>query len=457
MILKTKMLDYQRKAYDKLRRLKVGALFMDMGVGKTRVALELIADRINANKVQFVIWLCPCSVKEDIANNISTHSDLVEGKQLHICGIETLSTSISENIKLLNIVESTDTFLIIDESSLVKNPYTLRSKNIVRIAEKCHYKLILNGTPITRNEADLFNQFYILDWRILGYKSYWSFDANHVVRDDKNPKRIKKINNIDYLAKRIAPYTYECKKEDVLILPDKRYYQNTFYMTNWQEENYAYAITELLDEIDEFHPETIYQFLGALQSIISGFKLKIVYNNRRAHIIPAYGFDKPLDNPRIRTMRECLPEDEKCIIFCNYVREIEEVAQMLNEEKCGNAVKFYGEMNLKKRNQSLELFRNKSQYFVAHKQCGAYGLNLQFCNHVIFLSHDWNWGTREQAENRVHRIGQNDDVYITDVVCSRSIDIKILDCLNRKENLSNEFKNNLADKNKLIKFAKGEI
>ena len=37
--------DDQRRAVNKLRRLKVGALFMEMGTGKTKVALDLIADR----------------------------------------------------------------------------------------------------------------------------------------------------------------------------------------------------------------------------------------------------------------------------------------------------------------------------------------------------------------------------------------------------------------------------
>ena len=158
MKLKTDLLPYQKKAYDKLKKIKVGALFMDMGTGKTRTALELIKKRVDEQKIDGVIWLHPCSIKMDLERNIATHSDLAETGELVMCGIETLSTSIKENLRLLELVSKKNMFLIIDESSLIKNPYALRSKNILQISELCQYKLILNGTPVTRNEADLFNQ-----------------------------------------------------------------------------------------------------------------------------------------------------------------------------------------------------------------------------------------------------------------------------------------------------------
>ena len=94
-----------------------------------------------------------------------------------ICGIETLSSSVRANAYLLEKAKKNKCMLIVDESLLVKNPRAYRTKNIIKLASQCPYRLILNGTPIGKNEADLFAQFYILDWRILGYSSYWSFAA----------------------------------------------------------------------------------------------------------------------------------------------------------------------------------------------------------------------------------------------------------------------------------------
>ena len=84
MILKTNLLRYQREAYDKLCGLKIGALYMEMGTGKTRTALELIKHRIDQGKINHVIWLCPCSIKGDIRAGIAQHSDLEQCNQLTI-------------------------------------------------------------------------------------------------------------------------------------------------------------------------------------------------------------------------------------------------------------------------------------------------------------------------------------------------------------------------------------
>ena len=53
--MKTKLLPHQIEAVEKLRRLKVGALFMEQGTGKTRTALELFRIRKNSNKAEKLI------------------------------------------------------------------------------------------------------------------------------------------------------------------------------------------------------------------------------------------------------------------------------------------------------------------------------------------------------------------------------------------------------------------
>ena len=68
--LKTQLYPHQVAAVEKLKRVKVGALYMEQGTGKTRTALELIKLRLDAGKINSVIWLCPCSVKQNLKNEI---------------------------------------------------------------------------------------------------------------------------------------------------------------------------------------------------------------------------------------------------------------------------------------------------------------------------------------------------------------------------------------------------
>jgi len=440
MILKTDLYEHQKKAVEKLEKIKVGALYMEMGTGKTRTALELIARRYNVGKVNHVLWLCPCSVRTTIRREIEKHTD-GDTSMFTIMGIETLSSSIRANIECRRLVQSKNVYLIVDESNLVKNPKANRTQNIQFLADQCRYKLILNGTPVSRNEADMFAQWKILDWRILGYRSFWSFSQNHVVWDENIRGRIKDIVNVDYLTKRISPYTYQVRKEECLSLPDKLYRTYYFDLTNEQKELYAYVADELLLGVDEFLPHTIYRLFSGLQGVTSGFK---VLTKKKLELKPF--FQKPEDNPRIESLLNILyslGEKEKVIIFCKYTQEINDIVKILNKEYgLGAAIPFFGGISQKERQRNIERFQydENVRFFIANKTTAGYGLNLQFCKNIIFYNNDWDFATRSQAEDRVHRIGQNQTVYIFDICAADTLDERILRCLYRKENMVDSFK-----------------
>lgn len=452
MTLKTELLPHQIPAVDKLSKLKVGALYMEMGTGKTKTALELIALRIAAGKVDKVLWLCPYSVKATIKAEINKHA---ENAAVRIEGIESLSSSTKLNCELLEYVQESRTFLIVDESNLIKNHRAQRAVNIERLAKHCPYRLILNGTPISKCEKDLFMQWYILDWRILGYQSFWSFAANHLEYDEKRKGRILRCLNVGYLVQKIAPYTYQIKKEECLTLPGKYYHTWHFSLTEKQHEEYIDVKNEFLMQIDEFNSTTIYRLFTALQHVTSGNRIVSKYN-QLLETMPM--FTDITDNPRIQALQDVIYRigDEKAIIFCEMTKEIEDVYKVLSKYK---AVKFYGGMNAKKRTKAIEEFKTEARYFIANKACAGYGLNLQFCRYVIYYSNDWDYATRTQSEDRVHRIGQNDIVHIYDICAEDTIDGRILECLNKKERLADKFKSKIdkkKDKSSLGRWIDGE-
>lgn len=78
----TALYPYQAAGVDKLAPLRVGALFMDMGTGKTRCAIELIARR--QTRIGKVIWFCPVALKLTIAEELAKHT---AGEDVFILGI----------------------------------------------------------------------------------------------------------------------------------------------------------------------------------------------------------------------------------------------------------------------------------------------------------------------------------------------------------------------------------
>src|SRR5690606_8557212 len=107
---------------------------------------------------------CPVSVKRTIENELKKHLsgvvyEMVETSGLqnwdadfYIAGLESISQSMSLEVVLLELVEKRRCFIVVDESSLVKNHETRRTRAIWRLGERAQYKLILSGTPITNNE-----------------------------------------------------------------------------------------------------------------------------------------------------------------------------------------------------------------------------------------------------------------------------------------------------------------
>ena len=442
----TSLFPYQEKAVEKLRHIKVGALYMDTGTGKTRTGLELVRVRMEAGKVNHVIWLCPCNIKNDIRRGIREHSNLDDLGCLDIVGIETLSSSYREQRRLLDLVQRCSAYLIVDESSMVKNPRAIRSVRIQELAKHCRYKLILSGTPVSRNEADLYAQWALLDWRILGYQSFFSFAANHleyytvVLPSGREVKtdQVKRVLNVDYLAAKIAPYTYQVRKDECLELPAKRYQVRTFDLTPGQNWLYEETKSLYLANVQDWRNETIYKLFTALQHVSSGRR---VLTDPSEHMETEPFFSSPFENPRIQCLEETLNiiEKEKAIIFCKYKSEAGEIEALLNRMGI-TWVDFTGQTSSKQRQKNLLLFRGDAQVMISNKSCGAYGLNLQFCHNIIFYDNDFDYATRAQAEDRVYRIGQEHDVSIYDICANNTIDSFIASNLTQKECMLECFK-----------------
>ena len=447
--LKTSLLPYQRQAVEKLMPIKVGALYMEMGTGKTRTALEMIKRRHDAGKIDRVLWLCPVSVMVNLYRDLKKHADGFE-KIIKIRGIESLSSSIALYAQLEDYVCAGKTMLVVDESSLIKNPKAIRSRRIMALGKLCIYRIILNGTPVSRNEADLFAQWYLLDWRILGYQSYWSFANNHLEFDEKFKHKIRRVLNMDYLTDKIAPYSFMVKKEDCLPLPMKRARIAYYSMTEEQEAHYDQQKDKFLAMLlrigDDLGESAIYRTFTALQEISSGRRIVTEPEDRIRH---EPMFENPEDNPRIQCLLSQIEElDGKIIIWIKFTHELLDIAQVLASRYGTDAVAlFYGELGRKKRQMELDKFRDSARFLIANKSCAGYGLNLQFCNQAIYYNNDWDWATRAQSEDRMHRMGQEKDVILIDVCSWSSIDGRILDCLSRKENMADSFRRELKNRN----------
>ncbi len=471
MVVTTPLLSHQQTATEKLLPSRIGALFMEMGTGKTRTAIEMICRR--QERISNVVWFCPVSLKETIRHEILKHTD-TSPENIHvfaqktnarniphvfwqIVGIESMSAS-RRVILTVNALVDERSMVIVDESSYIKGHRSARTSWITRIAERARYRLILTGTPLSQGVVDLFSQMSFLSPKILGYQSFYSFAANHLEYSDKYPGLIVRSHNTAYLAAKIKPYVYQVTKEECLELPDKLYHPQYCSMTWEQRAAYDQAKDEILSEMEDetFDSFTIFRLFTALQQIVCGFWNHI---DHKTKVETFHEFSHGRLDMLMDIIRQ-IPEDEKIIIWAKYKHDIEQIGAAFRAvygEGC--AALFYGAINEKNRAAEVVKFRNGARFFLATQSCGGHGLTLNESHHVIFYNNAFKYSERLQAEDRCHRIGQEHPVTYIDIICSDSIDERIDTALATKGNIVEAFKAEIervkSNKNRMKELIQG--
>ena len=116
--------------------------------------------------------------------------------------------------------------------------------------------------------------------------------------------------------------------------------------------------------------------------------------------------------------------NEKILIFTESKDTLEYLVNKI--KSWGYFVNYiHGGMDLRERVEAERVFRDKTQIMVATEAAGE-GINLQFCNLMINYDIPWNPNRLEQRIGRIHRYGQQKDVFIFNLVAIDTIEGRIL-------------------------------
>ena len=448
----TALLDHQHAPVRKLLPLRVGALFMEMGTGKTRVVIELTAQR--QARISNVVYFCPVSLKETVRQELMRHTDLTDAdifvfddrtsaRRLpaafwYIIGIESMSSS-NRVVLAANAVIDERSMVVVDESGYIKGHKAARTQRITRLAERARYRLVMTGTPLSQGVVDLYAQLRFLSWRILGYKSFYSFARNHLEYSEKYPGMIVAAHNTGYLASKIQPYSYQVTKAECMTLPAKTYATRWYDMTDRQRAVYEQAKQEILMSLelgDELDSYVIFRLFTALQQITCGFWNRrdeggqvetVTFTHRRLEVFDA-------------TIAQ-VPPDAKVVVWSKFRRNIDEIVARLSAEHGSACVaQFHGGLSERERNAEVARFRQDARFLVATQATGGHGLTLNDARYHVFYSNGFKYAERVQAEDRSHRIGQTGTVHYIDLVCNQSIDERIDKALAEKADVLWQFR-----------------
>lgn len=392
----------QQEALNKLSRLKVGALFMEMGTGKTKIALDLMA--MKQKRIDVNLWICPCSLKGEIeAERLKWHPEL----NLMVVGCESIGSSDRIYMELLADLEGKRTFIVVDESLKIKNRHAKRTQRILKIGESAKYKLVLNGTPVSKNILDIWAQMEFLSPKILNMNFYQFKDTYcEYYTCEKLRGKICRQVNIPHLISLIEPYIFECRLD--IETEQRNHYWD--YELNDPSEYAAYKEQIFNEYYNEYDDDLNFNAFA--------MKLQRFYCEHSTRDIEIQNIIDQLDG-------------DKVIIFVRYLDSIPK-----------DAHKITGGEKPVERKQILSDFKDgKFNVLYMTYGVGAYGLNLQFCQNIIFAEQVWDYALQVQAEARIFRLGQSDQVHYYHLMCwNVGLEDLMAKCISKKSTLSETMK-----------------
>ena len=412
-----------------------------MGLGKTFVGSEKLNEL--GEKINLVI--CQKSKIKDWIDHFNEYYPNYEvwdltNKTEHCIFLSQNGMIKNAKIKIIGVInydlifrrkqlmkEINNFTLMLDESSIIQNETSKRSKAILKLKPK--NVILLSGTPTSGKYENLWSQCKLLGWNI-SKKLYWSqyivleyLDIGTefmvpVVKGYKNVTRLKeKLREYGSIFMKTNEVMNLPKQIDQFISVKKTKEYNKFYkdsiITITEEGNifkddsdfYGKDVTPRIELVgDTTLTKRLY-----LRMLASGYNinkleaLKDLFNSTEDRLIVFYNFNQELHN-----LKKLVPKEKPISIINGEIKDLE------NYESYNNSITFI-------------------QY-----QAGAMGLNLQKSNKIIYFSLPERSELFEQSKKRTHRIGQTKSCFYYYMIAKNSIDEDIFETLKMRRNYTDE-------------------
>ena len=461
---KTKPFKHQLLALEKSWSKQAWAWFMEMGTGKTKVCIDNIAMLYDRGKIDRALVIAPNGIKRNWRNELSIHmpdhveyrvavwsaspkkkekeeldqlSVISEQLSVLIMNIEALSTPRGVDFAR-SFIFSGSCFMVVDESTTIKNHSARRTKNIMKIANLAKYRRIMTGSPVTKSPLDLYSQIQFLGGWFIEQSNYYAFRARYAVIQQRNVgshsfQHVVSYQRLDELTAILREFSTRILKADCLDLPDKLYTKRTVAMTPEQLKAYV----EMKRAAITFFEDNPMTAASVLTQMIRLHQITC------GHIKTDDGEVRPLKNNRMKELLQVLAEtDGKVIIWAVYRHDIQTIEkEIANEYGRESVASYYGDTKDNIRQSIVDDFMvagSDLRFFIGNPKTGGYGLTLTSSHTVVYYSNDYSLEVRMQSEDRAHRIGQKEKVTYVDLIAEGTIDEKIVSALNSKIDLASK-------------------
>ena len=408
-----KLFDYQEKALVLTSDKDNSAFYYDMGLGKTFIGSERL--RLYGERVNIIV--CQKSKIKDWCEHFKEHYtdyavfDLTNKKDMQGFMIYPIYKCIGIiNYELAyrreELRQLKDFTMMLDESSMIKNETAKRTKFILSL--KPSHTILLSGTPTDGKYEFLYSQLRLLGWKITK-TAYYNRYIKTELRSYGGPtfRVVTGYKNVSELKAKLKEYgAVFAKAEEVIKLPEKKFIKE--YST--VSSDYKKFMKDRVIKIDDK------ELTG--DSTLS----KRLYARM---LCSAYSKDKIS-----RLIDLVNSTSDRVIIFYNFNTELEALRKVLFDRPISIV---NGQVKDLK-----EYENNDNSVTLIQYQAGAMGLNLQKANRIIYFSLPERSELFEQSKARICRIGQEKQCYYHIMMCHKSVEEKIYECLLMRKDYTDE-------------------
>lgn len=423
-----------------------GALIADeMGTGKTIQSAGVI-NVLNPNRV---LVICPASLKYNWERELKRW--LVHPKDIIVVNGDDVDFSLNAiyiiNYDILHRIPEENyqyNLIIVDECHYIKNPKAKRSK-LVKSITKTSVKqggkvLFLTGTPIVNRPIELYPILELAAPSAFG--NFWSYAKRYCnAHYNGYGWDFRGASNLEELQGKLrSTIMIRRLKKDVLgELPPKMRKVVPLKIERFVGEE---EIVQLLNESCQLREyikvlrEVAKEGRGneELAEVMRVFdeKMKVVFE-RVAEMRKFYALQKaPFAAKYIVDMLK--DEDTDCVVVFVHHHDVFGVLEEVFERAGISYVKITGKESAEERQRAVETFQSGgAQVALCSIIAAGVGITLTRARTAVFVELDWVPGNILQAEDRIHRIGQEAEcVDIHYIVARHTLDENFADYLTRK-------------------------
>ena len=436
---------YQVEAFNAIRDLEYAAIFHEQGLGKTKIAADLITYWLAKANLDTVLVVAKKHLISNWEREIRTHTFLKPAiignnrtsnfyvfngpSRLMLNHYEAVR---SEKERFELFLKTRSVAVILDESTKIKNPKTSLSQVFLDLRLGFVRRVIMTGTPIANRPHDIWSQIAFLDGGASLGTDFEEFqrevDLSNKLASNTD-KRIVLEEGLDQIHSRLQSFSVrETKNSGVIKLPDKEY---VTIETGWEPRQLDMYL-QVRDMLQSVVVQQGVLTLDDAEPVLKRLLRLVQIASNPSMIDSSYNASPGKVHDLTDLVDSIHRKGEKVIVWTSFIENVDWLSEVL---KAYNPSRVHGSMHVAARDLSIRRFLEdpSCEVLIATPGAAKEGLTLTVANHAIYYDRSFSLDDYLQSQDRIHRISQDKTCYIYILKMQDSIDTWIDALLNAKE------------------------